>query len=85
MSINFIAAENGAIEMYDREEGFVVAAETAKTISYFLKEYGYEYPVATSSSIDFASEYGFENDEAAKELWEAGEALYHATFNYEAA
>ena len=71
MAIDFIAADNGSIEMFANNE-LVATASTAKDISWTLKEYGFEGSVATSSSIDFADEYGFENWNDAIILWEEG-------------
>jgi len=71
MAIDFIAADNGSIEMFANNE-LVATASTAKDISWTLKEYGFEGSVATSSSIDFADEYGFENWNDAITLWEEG-------------
>lgn len=69
--IDYIAADNGKIEMYNNGD-IVAGVETAKGICYVLQMYGFDGCVATSSSIDFASEYGFENDEDAALLWEEG-------------
>lgn len=69
--IDYISANNGHIEMYN-DGGFVATAQTAKTICYVLQMYGFDGSVATSSSIDFADEYGFENHDDAVTLWEEG-------------
>ena len=71
MAINFIAANNGLIEMF-ADKDLVMEAATAKDISWALKEYGFEGSVGTSSSIDFADEYGFETWDGAITLWEEG-------------
>lgn len=73
--IDYIAANNGKIEMYN-DGGFVAQAETAKTICYVLQMYGFDGSVATSSSIDFADEYGFDHYDDAKTLWEEGVKRY---------
>ena len=73
--IDYIACENGAIEMFEGDN-LVAVAETAKSIAYFMQEFGVASSVYTSSSIDFASEYGFENDEDAIDLWEAGLKMF---------
>ena len=69
--IDFISADNAMIQMFDGDN-MVAEASTAKSICYFIQEYGTAESVFASSSVDFASEYGFENDDAAIELWEAG-------------
>ena len=69
--IDYIAADEGHIEMYSNDH-LVGTAQTAKTICWYLQEMGFDGSVATSSSMDFASEYGFDTDEEANELWESG-------------
>ena len=69
--IDFISADNAMIQMFVGDH-MVAEASTAKSICYFLQEYGVAESVFASSSVDFASEYGFESDDAAIELWEAG-------------
>ena len=76
--IDFISANNGKIEMYN-DGNFVATAETAKTIAYVLEMYGFDGSVATSSSIDFADEYGFENYDDAKTLWSEGVKRFYMT------
>ena len=76
--INFISANNGKIELFAHSE-FIAAAETAKSICYFLQEYGFDGHYYTSSTIDFASEYGFDNDEDAHALFEEGVKLFYMT------
>lgn len=73
--IDYITAKNGKIEMYN-DGGFVAQAETAKTICYVLQMYGFDGCVGTSSSIDFADEYGFDHYDDAKILWEEGVKRY---------
>lgn len=75
--IDFISATNGKIEMFSN--GHKIAdAETAKTIVYHLQENGYNGEVMASSSMDFASEEGFEADDSATNLWEAGVKMFWA-------
>jgi prolyl-tRNA editing enzyme YbaK/EbsC (Cys-tRNA(Pro) deacylase) len=64
--------------MYN-DGNFVATAETAKTIAYVLEMYGFDGSVATSSSIDFADEYGFENYDDAKTLWGEGVKRFYMT------
>ena len=73
--INYIACDNGAIEMF-ADDVLVAVAETAKSIAYYIQENGLSDNVYASSSIDFASEYGFENDEDAIALWEEGVKMF---------
>jgi hypothetical protein len=74
--IDFISADNAMIQMFDGDH-MVAEASTAKSICYFIQEYGLGETVFASSSVDFASEYGFENDDDANDLWEAGLKMYH--------
>lgn len=69
--IDFISADNAMIQMFVGDN-MVAEASTAKSICYFLQEYGVAESVFASSSIDFASEYGFETDDAAMDLWLEG-------------
>ena len=74
--IDFISADNAMIQMFDGDH-MVAEASTAKSICYFIQEYGLGETVFASSSVDFASEYGFENDDDANDLWEAGLKMYN--------
>ena len=69
--IDFITANNGQIEMFSNNSS-VAKAATAKSIAYFLQENGFDGSVMASSSMDFASEEGFDSDDDAKILWEQG-------------
>lgn len=69
--IDFISADNAMIQMFVGDH-MVAEASTAKSICYFIQEYGLAESVFASSSVDFASEYGFESDDAAMDLWLAG-------------
>ena len=76
--IDYIAANNGHIEMYNNGD-FIATAQTAKTIAYVLEMYGFDGSVATSSSIDFADEYGFDHYDDAKTLWDEGVKRFFMT------
>lgn len=69
--IDYIAADEGHIDMYSNGD-LVGIARTAKTICWYLQEMGFDGSVATSSSIDFADEYGFNTADCAKTLWDEG-------------
>jgi len=66
--INFISAENGMIQMFAGNQ-MVAEACTAKSICNFVQEHGLVEEAMMSSSMEFASEYGFEGDGHAIELW----------------
>ena len=76
--IDFISADNATIQLFDGDN-MVAAVKTAKSICYFLQEYGVAESVFASSSIDFASEYGFETDDAAMDLWLEGFKKFEMT------
>ena len=62
--IDYITAHNGGIKMFagDSLKGW---SKTAKGIAYTLKTCGIAEVVMGSSSMDFASEEGFETDDGA--------------------
>ncbi len=76
--IDFISADNATIQLFDGDN-MVAAVKTAKSICYFLQEYGVAESVFASSSIDFASEYGFETDDEAMDLWLEGFKKFEMT------
>ena len=78
--IDFIDASGGGIKMYSGNnlKGW---GGTAKGIAYTLRTVGLADRVMASSSIDFASEYGFENDDAAIRLWNEALDLYNWEVN----
>ena len=82
--IDFITAHNGGIKMFagvglvDNLKGW---GKTAKSIAYTLKTVGLADRCMASSSMDFASEYGFENDDAAIRLWNEALDLYNWEVN----
>jgi len=78
--IRYINAHNGGIQMYGNGCGELVAwGKTPEMIAYALKTKGIADNVAGGSSMDFASEEGFANDEDAMTLW--NDAI--AVFNWE--
>tara|TARA_R110000822_G_scaffold194194_4_gene332499 strand:+ start:11732 stop:11962 length:231 start_codon:yes stop_codon:yes gene_type:complete len=74
--IDYISANDASIEIYSSNTLLGVAT-TAKTICDFLQEFGYDGSVATSSSMDFSDEDGFDTADGAKNLWAAGVSLYY--------
>ena len=62
--IDFISAENGGIKMYAGVGNVKGWAKTASGIAYTLAAVGISENCYGSSSMDFASEEGFENDGA---------------------
>ena len=71
--IRFINAHKGGIQMYGTEGGELVAwGKTPEMITYALRTKGSVDEVYAGSSMDFASENGFANDEDAMKLWSEG-------------
>ena len=75
--IRYINAHNGGIQMYGNAAGELVAwAKTPEMIVYALRTKGADEIIMGSSSMDFASENGFKNDEDAMTLWSEGYDTY---------
>ena len=74
--IRFISAHNGGIQMYSNPGEQVAWAKTPEMIAYALRTKGADEIIMGSSSMDFASENGFKNDEDAMTLWEDGYNAY---------
>ena len=66
--INYLTAHNGGIKMYS-DTGLKGWAKTAEGVAYTLKTIGIADTVMGSSSMDFASEDGFETDDGAMLLY----------------
>ena len=81
MKIDYIDAHNGGIKMYAGVGNLKGWMKTAKGIAYVLATVGVADTVMGSSSMDFASEEGFENDGDAMELWNEAIAIYNWEVN----
>ena len=69
-NVSYISAHNGGIQMFTNDEiGIVGFGKTPESIAYVLNTKGIAHTVFQSSSMDFASEYGFENDQDASPLF----------------
>ena len=79
--IDYISAENGGIKMYAGVGNVKGWSKTASGIAYTLATVGLAEKCYGSSSMDFASEEGFENDGDAMELWNDAIALYNWKVN----
>ena len=79
--IDFIDAHNGGIKMFTGSSNLKGWGKTAESIAYTLKTVGLADCVMGSSSMDFASEYGFENDGDALALWDAAIEIYNWEVN----
>ena len=67
--INFIDAHGGGIRLYNGFDNLKGWSGTAKGIAYTLRTVGLADGVMGSSSMDFASEYGFDTDDGAMLLY----------------
>ena len=79
----FIGANNGGLEIF-LGAGNLVAGniQTAKNFKYVMDTYGIDIvndTIYTTSSMDFATEYGFEDDDDARILMEQGIKLIEMT------
>ena len=79
--IDFISAENGGIKMYAGLNNVKGWGKTAKGIAYTLRTVGLADRVMGSSTMDFASEEGFENDDDANKLWDEAIEIYNFEVN----
>ena len=79
--INFIDAHGGGIRLYNGFDNLKGWSGTAKGIAYTLRTVGLADCVMASSSMDFASEDGFENDGDARELWDEAIGIYNWEVN----
>ena len=79
--IDFISAHKGGIKMFAGSFNLKGWGKTAEAIAYTLKTGGLADCVMGSSTMDFASEEGFENDGDARELWDEAIGIYNWEVN----
>jgi len=83
--IDFIAADRGGITMYfHNSEGKLDLAgwgSTAETLAGLIGKFGLAETVMGSSTMDFASEEGFENNGDALKLWNETIGIYNWEVN----
>ena len=75
-AIRFVSAHKGGIMMYSNPGELVAWAKTPEMIAYALRTKGSDEIIMGSSSMDFASENGFKNNEDAMTLWNEGYEKY---------
>jgi hypothetical protein len=73
--INYLNAIDGKLEMRT-EDGVRHFGQTVEQISKVIQENGVYENLMGGSSLDFASEFGFKNDDDALSLWH--DALMHS-------
>ena len=85
--IDFISAENGGIKFYSgRDDKAMVLnsvgfAKTAEMAAYILKTKGIADNIRHSSSMDFASEYGFKKNGDAWVMFDTALEMIGLNFN----
>lgn len=71
--ISFISASNGKLELknrnFDHNTDLILASADVNELAESIRNVGLDESVLNSSSVDFASEYGFETNEAAWDLF----------------
>ena len=72
--IEFVSEREGKIEMFLQDGTALPLTDDPKIIASAVDCHGAEGYF--TSSMDFASEYGFASNELAKELWDKGMWLY---------
>jgi len=75
-AIRFVAAHKGGIQMFSNPGELVAWGKTPEMIAYALRTKGADEIIMGSSSMDFASEEGFDLDEDATILWDEGYDMY---------
>ena len=75
-AIRFVAAHKGGVQMFSNPGELVAWAKTPEMIAYALRTKGADDIIMGSSSMDFASENGFDLDEDATILWDEGYDMY---------
>ena len=75
-AIRFIAAHKGGVQMFSNPGELVAWGKTPEMIAYALRTKGADEIIMGSSSMDFASEYGFDNDGDAKLMLNSAVEIY---------
>ena len=80
MEINFVTAKNGKIELMS-DKTVVVSSVDVEELTNTMYDHGLADSVYHSSSMDFASEDGFENDGDAWVIFDAALKTYNWVAN----
>ena len=80
MEINFITARNGKIELMS-DKTVVVSSVDVEELTNVMYDHGLADSVYHSSSMDFASEDGFENDGDAWVIFDEALKMYNWVAN----
>ena len=80
MEINFVTAKNGKIELMS-DKTVVVSSVDVEELTKTMYDHGLADSVYHSSSMDFASEDGFENDGDAWVIFDEALKMYNWVAN----
>ena len=80
MEINFVTAKNGKIELMS-DKTVVVSSVDVEELTNTMYDHGLADSVYHSSSMDFASEDGFENDGDAWVIFDEALKMYNWVAN----
>lgn len=67
--IDFLSAVNGGLELSNNGRTEVFWSKSVSDIVEFVREVGMAREVYGSSTMDFASEEGFADDDGANQMW----------------
>ena len=75
--IRFVSALAGGIELYIATDfgDIYRRADTAEDVASWVTEHGIAEECYFSSSMDFATEYGFQTNDAGRKMFETGVAI----------
>ena len=77
--IDYISADNGGLAL--SAGNVTIRANTAEAIAEAMINHGIAETVMGSSSMDFASEYGFETNDGALNMWNEAIGIYNWEVN----
>jgi len=77
--IDYIGADNGGLAL--SAGNVTIRANTAEAIAEAMKDHGLAETVMGSSSMDFASEEGFETNDGALNMWNEAIGIYNWEVN----
>jgi len=77
--IDYISADNGGLAL--SAGNVTIRANTAEAIAEAIKDHGIAETVMGSSSMDFASEYGFTTNDGALNMWNEAIGIYNWEVN----
>ena len=76
--IDYLSAQDGKLALHHSDRKEVFLASTAQEVADILTTHGHGDSFASSSSMDFADEYGFDTYDGATNLLYAGFDIIHS-------